>query len=97
MTDPTWVQDACCQWEQRIGRVTFGRMGKALKSLVDDHGYEQVGAWLQTYLQLAPAQRRDGTIASADEADEVFMANARFCTPEAFVATYQVWKRMSTP
>jgi hypothetical protein len=97
MPDPTWVQDACRQWDERIGMVPFGRMGKALKPLVDLHGYEQVGAWIQTYLQLAPVMRRDGSLAGAEEADEVYMANARWCTPEAFVATYQVWKRMSTP
>ena len=90
-----WVRDACRLWAEHIGLVPHGRMGKALKPLIDLFGYEQVGIWLQTYLTLAPIMRRDGSLAPPEEADQTYMANARWCTPEAFASTYQVWRRMS--
>lgn len=93
----TWVADACRLWAEHIGLIPHGRMGKALKPLVDLFGYEQVGVWLRTYVQLAPITRRDGTLASPEDHDALFMANARWMSPERFVETFQVWKHMSGP
>lgn len=91
----SWVQDACRQWAEAVGLVPHGRMGKALKPLVDLYGYDVVAPWLQTYLQLGPLLKRDGSVAGPEEADAMVLANVPYMSPERFAATFQVWKRMS--
>lgn len=91
----TWVQDAAKEWAREIGLIPFGRIGKALRPLVDMVGYDQVGVWLRTYLQLAPYTKRDGSLALPEEQEQVLMANIKWITPEAFVQTYRVWAKMS--
>lgn len=95
MPEPTWVQDAARLWATHLGLANFGRLGKALKPLVAQHGWDQVGVWLGTYLTLAPIMKRDGSLAGPEDVDQVMMANARWITPEQFVGTYHVWRKLS--
>lgn len=91
----TWVQDATRIWATHIGLVPHGRMGRALKPLMDLFGPEEVLVWLTTYCELAPTLGPNGLPADGDDADLLRARNSRFLTPEAFASTYVAWKRLS--
>lgn len=53
----SWVEAARQQWTAKVGPVTHGRIGKALKELVDTHGWSSVSAGLSDYLTATPTTR----------------------------------------
>jgi hypothetical protein len=45
----TWVQTLTDVWLAQVGSVTHGRLGKALKPIVDKHGVEVITAAIEIY------------------------------------------------
>jgi hypothetical protein len=48
---PSWVAEGVALWSDRVGRMTHGRLGKALAPLVERHGWPPVLAGLTEYLE----------------------------------------------
>jgi hypothetical protein len=58
-----WVAEAARVWGELSGAVAPGRIGRALKPLVDGHGWPTVEAALRRYLARPGAHRTPETLA----------------------------------
>lgn len=95
---PSWVAEATAMFATDVGRLRHGRIGKALKPLVDAVGWdvphdspkghpEHVRRWWGNYCRL----RKIRHLKPGDPPD------TRFCSPEDFVAHYVEWRDLAQP
>lgn len=54
---PSWVADAAQLWRAKEGDVSEGRIGRALKRVVDLHSWETIRPALECYLSDSPADK----------------------------------------
>lgn len=104
---PSWVAEAVELWAEAIGVVSHGRMGKALKPVVDrwpwdtgDPKGQHVKRWLRVYLDARPYTRRDGSVWGDLPTDTDANApprDTRFCTPDDFAQNIQQWRNRCLP
>lgn len=106
-TPQSWVAEAVELWAEAIGVVSHGRMGKALKPVVDrwpwdtgDPKGQHVKRWLRVYLDARPYTRRDGSVWGDLPTDTDANApprDTRFCTPDDFAQNIQQWRNRCLP
>ena len=53
----SWVEEARQQWAAKVGPIKHGRVGNALKELVDAHGWDAVSKGMADYLTATPLSR----------------------------------------
>lgn len=75
-------------WENAIGYLPPGRIGRALKPLVASFGWVQIKPWWKQYLEMRPLQDYRGDFTRTEP-------DYRFMSPEEFVRTYRIWQRFS--
>lgn len=97
-----WTGEASRLWLEHVGSVKVGRLGAALKPLVDTYGWDTplgtgppVKPVLVCYCKWAGYKdRRTGRL--PDKADEA-VRDLTFVKPENFAATYQEWAEYLKP
>lgn len=95
----SWVEEAHTLYADAIGLVTHGRLGKALKPVVDVHGWPQVKRWFTAYCGTRPYQKRDGSFHGDRPGDqpEDAVKDTRFCSPEDFAGHLATWRERCSP
>ena len=85
---PNWVAEAADDYRV-VGWLPLGRIGKALKPVVDAVGWATVRPWWQHYIRYRPYQRPSGEI------DLRGPRQSRWMGPENFVSTLATWQDLA--
>lgn len=95
-----WLKAAGAIYAAEIGMPVYGRLGKALKPLIEQHGWLNVEKWWRCYCQNRPYLKRNGAIHGDEPGDgphNLPAKDTRFVSPEDFVRTYQRWREECGP
>jgi hypothetical protein len=84
-----WPAEFTAMFEA-IGQFAQGRVGKAIKPVVERYSLDRAREMLAAFVQLGPHQRADGTFDPDVQAHQ-------FCTPERFAQTAAFWYRQTEP
>lgn len=93
-------------FEQWIGILPHGRIGKALRPAVERYGWhnpekpnDSVKRWWEVYCKQRPYQRSDGSFWGdrASDVGDLPPKNTTWCTPEDFVKNVAKWREDCLP